>query len=112
MAKNPFGKSRKVGNPYAIFQSWDGAWQWQVLKTYKLAANEDDYSRWFVGAKSPHTWGDFELGDTYAREVRHYGTLVAAEPEWIEAYDYGFARHRLPTPAQWLAVANSLAASE
>jgi hypothetical protein len=35
------------------------------------------------------TFGSFELGDTYAVEVRRYGRLVAATPEWLEAYGKG-----------------------
>jgi hypothetical protein len=78
MAKNPFAKSRKPDAPYAIYRAGDMTWH--VLKTYKVAGNEakDQYARWFVAAKSPMTFGSFELGDTYAVEVRRYGRLVAA----------------------------------
>ena len=95
---NPFGKSRTTNNPYAVFRGPNG-WEWRVLKTYKTPANErkNDYSRWFVAAKSPHTWGEFEMGDTYAKEVVTYGRLVAAEPEWLEAYGITTP---LPTPAE------------
>lgn len=81
---NPFAKSRKTDEPYAIYQG-PGGWEWRVLKTYKQPANEakDVYGRWFVAAKSPHTYGDFELGDTYATEVLRYGRLTAATPEWL-----------------------------
>lgn len=103
MAKNPFAKSRKPDAPYAIYRAGDMTWH--VLKTYKVAGNEakDQYARWFVAAKSPMTFGSFELGDTYAVEVRRYGTLVAAEPEWMAAY--AFPGWKLPTPAEYLATA-------
>jgi len=55
-------------------------------RTYKHGANEDDFSRWFIAAKSDATFGSFELGDTYARDVLNYGLLVAATPEWLEQY--------------------------
>jgi hypothetical protein len=89
MAKNPFAKSRKPDAPYAIYRAGDMTWH--VLKTYKVSGNEakDQYARWFVAAKSPMTFGSFELGDTYAVEVRRYGRLVAATPEWLEAYGKG-----------------------
>lgn len=96
---NPFGKSRKTENPYAIYRAGDMVWH--VLKTYKQVKSEakDPYARWFVAAKSGATFGSFEMGDTYAAEVRRYGQLVAAEPEWQEAY----GTRPVPTPAEYLA---------
>jgi len=98
---NPFGKSRKLNEPYAIYRAGD--FTWHVLKTYKQPSTEkkDVYSRWFVAAKSEATFGSFELGDTYAGEVQRYGRLVAAEPAWIEAYDR--TGRYIPTPAEYLA---------
>lgn len=83
---NPFAKSRKTDAPYAIYQG-SGGWEWRVLKTYKQPENEakDQYARWMVAAKSPHTYGEFEMGDTYAKEILTYGRLVAATPEWVAA---------------------------
>jgi hypothetical protein len=43
------------------------------------------------------------MGDTYASEIKSYGRLVAATPEWLEAYRPGFDA-KLPTPAEWLKV--------
>jgi len=84
---NPFAKSRKIDTPYAIYQA-RGGWEWRVLKTYKTPDNEtkDAYARWMVAAKSENTWGDFEMGDTYAKEILTYGRLVAATPEWLETH--------------------------
>lgn len=93
---NPFAKTRKSDNPYAIYRAGDIVWH--VLKTYKQVKNEDTYARWFVAAKSEATWGSFEMGDTYAIEVKRHGQLVAAEPEWQEAYD----TRKVPTPAEYL----------
>ena len=97
---NPFAKSRPTTNPYAIYKRAD--FVWHVVKTYKQPSSEakDSYARWLVAAKSDHTFGSFEGGDTYAREIQHYGTLVAAEPEWAEAYGFGLD---YPTPADYLA---------
>jgi len=84
MAKNPFSKSRPVSEPYAIYKAGD--WTWHICKTYKTAENEakDAYARWFVWAKSPHTYGSFEGGDTYAKEILSMATLVACTPDWLE----------------------------
>lgn len=84
MAKNPLGKSRTADKPYAIFRG-DGI-EWRVLKTYKLAKNEDGYSRWFVHATSPFTGERGELGDTYRADVVRHGRLTYASPEFLEAY--------------------------
>ena len=98
---NPFGKSRPANNPYAIYRAGDMTWH--VCKTYKAPANEakDQYARWFVWAKSDATFGSFEGGDTYAQDVKRYGTLVAATPLWQEAY----GTRLVPTPEEYLAQA-------
>jgi len=69
-----FGKSRKIEAPYAIYIGPAG-FEWRILKTYKLAKNEDQYSRW----------------------------LVAADPEWLAVYRPGGGYDGLPTPADYLA---------
>jgi hypothetical protein len=47
------------------------------------------------------TYCEFEGGDTYANEVRRYGRLVAADPEWQAAYD----TPKVPTVQDYLAQA-------
>ncbi len=90
MAKNPFGKTRKQDNPYAVYRG-NGGFVWKVLKTYKLPTNEekDEYARWFVAATSDmmHN-GSYEMGDTYAIDIKRYGRLdrEASDPAWVEAY--------------------------
>jgi len=98
---NPFAKTRKIDNPHAIYTAGDI--EWRILKTYKLPKSEakDPYARWFVAARSGATFGGFDMGDTYATEIKSYGRLVAATPEWLEAYRPGFDA-KLPTPAEWL----------
>jgi len=95
---NPFGKSRDIAKPYAIYTGPMG-FEWRILKTYKLVKNEGSYARWLVAAKSDDTFGSHELGDTYAIDVKRYGRLVAADPEWLEEYDI---RPGVPTPAEYL----------
>lgn len=100
---NPFAKSRPTMKPYAIYEG--GGITWHVVKTYKQPSSEpkDPYARWLVAAKSDATFGSFEGGDTYAREVKRYGRLVAADPEWIQAYRPGPGYVDLPTPEEYLA---------
>ena len=93
---NQFAKSRKTMDPYAIFKAGDMTWH--VLKTYKQVKNEDAYARWFVAAKSDATFGEFEMGDTYALEVKRYGRLVAATPEWQAER----STVKVPTPQDYL----------
>jgi hypothetical protein len=100
MTKNLFGKGRATSAPYAIYVGHSHGMTWHVLKTYKMAKNEGAHSRWFVAAKSDGTFGSFELGDTYASQVKAHGRLIAADPEWLAAYDIAAT---VPTPAEFLA---------
>lgn len=73
--KNAWSRARKVDAPYATFTSPDG-WEWRVLKAYQTAAKEEtnQYARWFCAVRSPFTYGGWEYGDTYCREVRANAT--------------------------------------
>tara|TARA_R100000664_G_scaffold15052_1_gene23449 strand:- start:59 stop:343 length:285 start_codon:yes stop_codon:yes gene_type:complete len=90
MSKNPLGKSRKVENPYATFKAIvrGDEFEIRILKTYKLAKNEtnDPYARWFTVAKSPMTFGSWEYGDSYRKEITDNFRLTYASPEFSEAY--------------------------
>lgn len=72
MPKNECGKTRKLDNPYETWVSFDGSWEWKVLKKYQAPINEakNPYARWFCGVKSPFTYGDYELGDVYVSEIK------------------------------------------
>ena len=69
MAKNLHGKTRPVESPYLIIVQGD--WEWRVLKRYQSqdAERANPYARWFVAVKSPLTYGSWEMGDTYVREI-------------------------------------------
>lgn len=75
-------------NAHAVFATADGSWTWYVLKTYKAAKNEanDPYARWFCDVTSPFVGESGEMGDTYAKDVRANGSLIACSEEWTEAY--------------------------
>lgn len=85
MAKNPMGKTRDVDDPYAVFKF--GSIEIRLLKTYQLPKNEEKniYAWWFVAAKSPMTYGRWEYGDTYKREVLPL-RQIASSPEYDQAY--------------------------
>tara|TARA_R100000781_G_C4030390_1_gene110394 strand:- start:59 stop:367 length:309 start_codon:yes stop_codon:yes gene_type:complete len=90
MSKNPLGKSRKVENPYATFKAIvrGNEFEMRILKTYKLAKNEtnDPYARWFTVAKSPMTFGLWEYGDNYKKDITDNYSLTYASPEFSKAY--------------------------
>ena len=70
--KNLMNKTRPVENPYEIWVSPDGEWEWRVLKKWQKPSKEahNPFARWFCAVKSPNTYGSWEYGDTYAREVQ------------------------------------------
>jgi hypothetical protein len=70
--KNTMGKTRKVDNPYEIYRSdYLPNWEWRVLKKYQSPEKEKEnpYARWFCAVKSPMTYGDWEYGDTYVKDI-------------------------------------------
>ena len=84
---NPFRKTASIDEPHATFTA-HGDWEWRVLRTYKQPSSEtkDPYARWFVAARSPNTFGSWELGDTYKSEVLRYGRLTSCSEDWHRAY--------------------------
>ena len=100
--RNPFAKTRKITKPYATFKR--AAWEWRVLKTYQLPQNENKnrYARWLVAAKSPHTFGSWEMGDTYIREMLGIPgiRMIQADEEFKDALYFGgqfFLARRCPS---------------
>ena len=85
MAKNECGKTRKLENPYEVWECrMDMGFgdviniEYRVLKKYKNPKSEaeDPYARWFTAAKSEATFGSWEYGDTYARDIMSTGRRV------------------------------------
>ena len=69
--KNLMLKERKVDNPYEIWRSADGTWEWRILKKWQ----EDDdkpYARWFCAVKSPMTFGSYDYGDVYVKDIKEF----------------------------------------
>jgi len=70
--KNTMNKTRKVENPYEVYRSnLLPDWEWRVLKKYQNPEDEakNEYARWFCAVKSPMTYGSWEYGDVYVREI-------------------------------------------
>jgi len=79
--KNLLGKARSINDPYAVFRRGD--WTWKLLKAYKSPQSEekDPHARWFVGAKSPATFGSYELGDDYKKSILDQNPLLISSSE-------------------------------
>lgn len=79
-AKNPFAKTAKQDKPY--FELTDGNFTYKVLKLYKSpeASLKDPYARAFCATLSPYTFGSWELGDGYVKDVPG---LASALQNWI-----------------------------
>lgn len=84
---NKLAKTRPVDKPYAIYEA--NGIKWHILKTYKQASSEakDPYARWFTVGYSAATGPLGDMGDTYIKEIKHYGRLTWASPEFKEAYN-------------------------
>lgn len=67
--RNECLKLRDIDNPYEIWQSEDGIWEWLVLKKWQADDNKP-YARWFCAVKSPFTYGSHEQGDVYVSEIK------------------------------------------
>jgi hypothetical protein len=70
-SSNPYGKTRKQGDPYAVYKSTNG-WTWNILKLNQrpeLAA-KNHYAIAFCEVSSPHTHGGSDLGDTYLNDIQ------------------------------------------
>lgn len=74
--KNTCAKTRKVDNPYEVWQTADGTWEWRVLKKWQADDNKP-YGRWFCAVKSPFTYGQFEYGDVYVQEIKNNAIKIS-----------------------------------
>ncbi len=83
--KNLLNKTRKTEEPYLIFTR--PGWEYRVLKAYQTREKEESnpFARWFLATKSPHTYGSWELGDGYAKDIKEHATLTYASPEALAA---------------------------
>ena len=82
--KNECGKTRKLDNPYEV---WECRMElgfdvlnitYKVLKKYQTPKKEAEnpFARWLTAAKSEATFGSWEYGDTYVRDIVSTGRRV------------------------------------
>ena len=69
--KNECAVMRKPDNPYEVWVSADGSWEWHVLKKYQSPTNEakNQYARWLCLVKTPYV-PDGEMGDVYISDIK------------------------------------------
>jgi hypothetical protein len=73
---------RKQDNPYETWTLTDGlgkvVWIWKVLKKYQIPEHEakNPFARWLVAAQSDATFGGWEMGDTYVRDVKESSSYL------------------------------------
>lgn len=76
--KNECAKMRKVDDPYEIWRTPDESWEWRVLKKWQADDNKP-MARWFCAVKSPFTFGSFEMGDVYVKEIKERAQKVISD---------------------------------
>ena len=79
--KNLCGKTRDINKPYEVWKGSHplmGNIEYRVLKKYQKPSLElsNQFARWFVGAKSDATFGTWEYGDTYIRDILSTGRRI------------------------------------
>jgi hypothetical protein len=77
MAKNECGKTRPQNDPYEVWRSYDGTWEWHVLKKYQNPEREskNPYAVWFCLVKTPIV-PNGEMGDVYVRDITQHAVKV------------------------------------
>lgn len=99
MPRTLFGKSRDLSNPYATYHGvlFGEPVEYRVLKTYQHHDKEkgNPYARWLIAVKSAGTFGSWDYGDTYIRDVREGTACGIADQEWIDAYGEGITREEI-----------------
>ena len=81
--KNLCGKTRPIDDPYEIWVNEAAEWEWRVLKKYQSPEKEAEnpYARWFCAVKSPMTWGGYDLGDVYVRDILEHAICKYQDPK-------------------------------
>ncbi len=73
---NLCAKTRPLDDPYEVWTSFGGDWEWRVLKKWQADDNKP-FARWFCAVRSPYTYGSWEKGDVYASEVMSNAVRVS-----------------------------------
>lgn len=78
-------KTASIDAPHATFVNERAGWEWRVLKVNAPKKGPHAlHATWFVAAKSPHTFGSWEMGDTYAKDIFEHGRLVSQTDQFKE----------------------------
>ncbi|HMH83666.1 MAG TPA: hypothetical protein VK531_12405 [Gemmatimonadales bacterium] len=75
MTKNPCAKTRPSDQPYEVWQSFDGSWNWNVLKKWQVDDSKP-YARWMCRVVTPIV-PEGEIGDVYVSEIKANATRIA-----------------------------------
>lgn len=81
--KNPCAKMRDKNNPYEIWKTSNGTWEWRVLKKWQVDDNKP-YARWFCAVKSPFTHGSYDLGDVYVKDIKSNAIKVSGSSAGLD----------------------------
>jgi hypothetical protein len=78
---NPCSKTRELDNPYEVWECSTpfGVVEYRVLKKYQSPKKEaeNSFARWFTAAKSEATFGRWEYGDIYVRDIVSTGRRLS-----------------------------------
>ena len=79
---NPCGKTRKLEDPYEVWECnipLVGMIEYRILKKYQTPKGEAEnpFARWFTAAKSEATFGSWEYGDTYVKDIVSSGRRIS-----------------------------------
>jgi len=76
--KNECGKTRKIDDPYEIWEIPGTEWCWKVLKKYQNPEQEakNEFAVWFCAVRGSGTFGSFEYGDTYVKDIKEHAIRI------------------------------------
>ena len=88
LEKNIFKKIRPIEKPIARFiANFDDSWEVRVLKIYQLPHKHTDFSAWYTVAKSNNTFGNWEYGDQYAKDIMNgYIEFIEGEDDFVKYF--------------------------
>jgi hypothetical protein len=93
---NQIGRKAAIEDPWASFEHARSDWEWRILKAYKQGdtSRKDQAARFHCAVMSPHTMGNWELGDVYVTDlIFGQGVQLMTHKkefdEWLE--DWGLA---------------------
>lgn len=79
--KNPFGKTVKKENAYEVWVDARTDFQYLVLKKNQTPEKEalNPFASWEMATRSPYTFGSWELGAGYVKDVKPYARKLSVD---------------------------------